>query len=201
MIHLLVRYRCEVVVIHAHVILCREEILESPSVYSRVALSGVDMSEKLPDVLIAPFKAQERIVAEIDPLLAHHDVHLHCHMLKATDKALAQVLQVVIAHYQIDSAIKAVEHFGPLSSTTQAEVAQVKYCVIGPDYPVPIRYQRFIHLLHVLKRSVTELDDVRMVEMGVGREERMATLRTCPLPKEQHGNRRWATTTSLPYTI
>ena len=112
-------------------------------------------------------------MAEIDSLLAHHDVHLHCHMLKATDKALAQVLQVVIAHYQIDSTIQTVEHFGPLSSSTQTEVAQVKYCVIGSDYPIPIFYHRFIHLLHILKRSVAELDDVRMVEMGVGREKRV----------------------------
>jgi hypothetical protein len=68
------------------------------------------MPEELPDILVAAFKAQERIVAEIDPLLAHHDVHLHCHMFKATDKALAQVLQIVIAHYQIDLTIQAVEH-------------------------------------------------------------------------------------------
>ena len=52
-------------------------------------------------------------------------------------------------------------------------VAQVEHCVIGPDYPIPIRYQRLIHLLHILERSVAELDDVRMVKMRVGREERM----------------------------
>ena len=131
------------------------------------------MPEELPDILVTAFKAQERIVAEIDLLLAHHDVHLHRHMLKATDEALAQVLQVVIAHYQKDLSIQSVEHFGPLSSTTQAEISQVEYCVIGPDYPVPIRYQRFVHLLHILERSVAELDDVRMVEMGIGREECM----------------------------
>ena len=135
------------------------------------------MPEELPDVLVTAFKAKKGIVAEIDSLLAHHDVHLHCHMLKATDKALAQVLQVVIAHYQIDSAIKAVEHFGPLSSTTQTEVAQVKHCVIGPDYPVPIVNQCLIHLLHILERSVAELDDVRVIEMGVGREECMLRIK------------------------
>ena len=131
------------------------------------------MPEELPDILVTAFKAQERIVAEIYPLLAHHNVHLHCYVFKATDEALAQVLQVMIAHYQKDSTIKAVEHLCPLGSTTQAEIAQVEYCVIGPDYPVPIRYQRFIHLLHILERSVAELDDVRMVKMRVGREERM----------------------------
>ena len=39
-------------------------------------------------------------------------MHLYRYMLKATNKALAQVLQVVIAHYQIDFSIKAVEHLG-----------------------------------------------------------------------------------------
>ena len=55
------------------------------------------MPEELPDVLVAALEAKKWIVAEINPLLADHDVHLHCHMFKATDKALSQILQVVIA--------------------------------------------------------------------------------------------------------
>ena len=131
------------------------------------------MPEELPDVLVATFEAKKGIVAEIDPLLAHHDVHLHRHVLKATDEALAQVLQVVIAHYQIDFSIKAVEHFCPLSGTTQAEIAQVEYCIVWFYDAIPIRDYRLVHLFHILERSVAELDDICVIEMGVGGKERM----------------------------
>ena len=132
----------------------------------------MNMPEELPDVLVAAFKAEERIVAQIDTLLAHHDVHLHRYMLKPTNEALAQVLKVVIAHYQINLAVQSVKHFRPFGSTTQTEVTQVKHCIVHSHDTIPIRDYRLVHLLHVLERSVAELDDVRMIEMGVGSEER-----------------------------
>ena len=49
----------------------------------------------------------------------------------------------------------------------------MEYCIVYSHNPIPIFYHRFIHLLHILKRSVAELDDVRMVEVGVGREKRV----------------------------
>jgi hypothetical protein len=55
--HLLIRDRCEIIVVHSHVILGGIKILESSGVYSRVALSGVDMAEKLPYVLVTAFEA------------------------------------------------------------------------------------------------------------------------------------------------
>ena len=59
------------------------------------------MPEELPNLSVAAFIAEEGIVTQIDPLLADSNMHLHCHVLKAADEALAQVLQVVIAEYQI----------------------------------------------------------------------------------------------------
>ena len=81
------------------------------------------MAEELPDLPVTSFKAEEGIVAQIDPLLTHRNMHLHRHMLKAADEALAQVLQVVIAKYQINLAVQPVKHLCPLGGTTQAEVA------------------------------------------------------------------------------
>ena len=63
------------------------------------------MAEELPDLPVTSFKAEEGIVTQIDPLLADSNMHLHCHVLKAADEALAQVLQIVIAEYQINLAV------------------------------------------------------------------------------------------------
>ena len=71
------------------------------------------MPEELPDLPITAFKAEEWIVTQIDPLLADSNMHLHRHMLEAADEALAQVLQVVIAKYQINLAVQPVKHLCP----------------------------------------------------------------------------------------
>ena len=49
----------------------------------------------------------------------------------------------------------------------------MKYGIVRSHHAIPIHYHRLIHPLHVLERSVAELDDVCMVEMRVGGEERM----------------------------
>ena len=102
---MLKRYRGEVVVIHPDIVLRWVQVLQPLSIQTRIILSGVDMAEELPDLPVTSFKAEEGIVAQIDPLLTDSDMHLHRHMLKAADEALAQVLQVVIAEYQINFSI------------------------------------------------------------------------------------------------
>ena len=47
----------------------------------------------------------------------------------------------------------------------------MKYGIVRSHHAIPIHNHRLIHPLHVLERSVAELDDVRVVEMSVGREE------------------------------
>ena len=71
------------------------------------------MAEELPDLPVTSFKAEEGIVAQIYPLLADSNMHLHRHVLKVADKALPQVLQVVIAEYQIYLAVQPVKHLCP----------------------------------------------------------------------------------------
>ena len=49
----------------------------------------------------------------------------------------------------------------------------MEYGVIGLYYIVPVLNQRLVHLVNVLEGTVTISDDVGMVEMRIGREERV----------------------------
>lgn len=49
----------------------------------------------------------------------------------------------------------------------------MEYGVIGLDYSVPVLNQRLVHLVYVLEGAVAESDYVGMVEMRIGREERV----------------------------
>ena len=106
-------------------------------------------------------------MAQIDSLLANFYVHLHGYVFKPVDESLADVLQVVIAKYQIDSAIQTVKHPRPLCRSTQTEIAQVENYVICPYHAVPIRYHHLVHLLCILERTVAKPDDVLMIEMRI----------------------------------
>ena len=99
LIYLLKRYRGEVIVIHSDIVLRRVQVLQPLGIQPRIILSGVDMTEELPNLPVTTLKAEEWVVTQIDPLLADSDMHLHRYMLKSADEALAQVLQVVIAEY------------------------------------------------------------------------------------------------------
>ena len=133
----------------------------------------MDVTEQLPDILVAAFKTKERIVTEVYSLLADFDVHLHSHMLKAADESLSNVLQIVVTHDQIYLAIQTVEYLCPFCRTTQAEIAQVENRIIFTYHAVPIRYHHLVHLLYVLERTIAKPDDVRMIEVRIRCEERM----------------------------
>ena len=96
---MLKRNRGETVVIYSDIVLRRVQVLQPLGIQPRIILSGVDMPEELPNLPVTTLKAEEWIVTQIYPLLADSNMHLHRHMLKAADEALAQVFQVVIAEY------------------------------------------------------------------------------------------------------
>ena len=127
----------------------------------------MDVTEQLPDILVAAFKTKERIVTEVYSLLADFDVHLHSHMLKAADESLSNVLQIVVTHDQINFAIQTVEYLCPFCRTSQAEIAQVENRIIFTYHAVPICYHHLVHLLYVLERTIAKPDDVRMIEMRI----------------------------------
>jgi hypothetical protein len=94
-------------------------------------------------------------------------------MFKSTDEPLTDILQVVIAEYQIDLTVQPIQYLCPFGSTTQAKITQVEYRIIGSYDAVPVRYQGLIHLLYILERTIAEAYDIRMVEMRIGCKERM----------------------------
>jgi len=61
-------------------------------------------------------------MVQIYPLLADLYVHLHCHMFKSVNVALAYILQIVVAHNQIYLAVQPVKHFSPFSRTAKTEI-------------------------------------------------------------------------------
>ena len=54
-----------------------------------------------------------------------------------------------------------------------AEVTEVEHGVILSDHFVPIGYYRLVHLNDITERAVAKSDDICMVEMRVGRKERV----------------------------
>ena len=40
-------------------------------------------------------------------------------------------------------------------------------CIIGFYHPIPISNQCFIHLIHILKRTMAETNDIRMAKMSI----------------------------------
>jgi hypothetical protein len=94
-------------------------------------------------------------------------------MLKSTDEPLTDILQVVVAEYQIDLTVQAIQYLCPFGCTTQTEIPQVEYRIIGSYDSVPVSYQGLIHLLHILERTVAETYYICMIEMRIGCKERM----------------------------
>ena len=171
--HLFIRNRSETIVVHSHVILRGIQILESSCIYPRIALPGMDMAKQLPHVLVAAFEAEEGIVAKVDFPLANLYAHLHGHVFEPSEESLSDVLQVVVAEDEIYPAVQPVKKPCPLSRTSQTEVAEMEDCVILADHFVPIGDYSFVHLFDIPERAVAKPDNVRMVEMRVGREKRM----------------------------
>ena len=91
----------------------------------------MNMAKQLPDVFICSPITEKRIVVQINLLFPHFYEHLHGNMFKSTDEPLTDILQVVIAEYQIDLTVQPIQYLCPFGSTTQAKITQVEYRIIG----------------------------------------------------------------------
>ena len=128
----------------------------------------MDVPEQLPDVVvIATLKAQVWKVIQVDFLLPYLYAHRHCNVFKPVYEPLPDVLEVVIAKNEIDSAVETVENPVPLIGTSEAEVAEMKHYIIRADYIVPVHYDCIVHVMSVTKRTLAVADYIRMVEMGI----------------------------------
>ncbi len=54
-------------------------------------------------------------MVQIYLLLVNFYVHLHCHMFKSVNVALAYILQIVITHNQIYLSVQPVKDFSPFA--------------------------------------------------------------------------------------
>ena len=128
----------------------------------------MNVPEQLPDVVvIASLKAQVWKVIQVDFLLPYLYAHRHYDVFKPVYESLPDVLEVVIAKNEIDSAVETVENPVPLIGTSKTEVAEMKHYIIRSDCIVPVRYDCLVHIMYVAKRTLAVVDYIRMVEMGI----------------------------------
>lgn len=136
------------------------------------------MTEQLPDfVMIAALEAQIREVVQVDFLLADLNAHRHCDMLEPIYESLPDILEVVIAKNEVDSAVQTVNNLIPLFSSTETEVSEMEDYIIRPNHPVPVSDYGLVHLADIFERAVAILQYVGMIEMCVGSEEQPVTVK------------------------
>ena len=88
-------------------------------------------------------------------------------MFKPVDETLPDVLEVVIAENEIDSAVETVKNPVPLIGTPKAEVAEMKHYIIRGYHVVQVRYECLVHFVDVAIRTLAVFDYIRMVEVGI----------------------------------
>jgi len=115
-------------------------------------------------------------MVEVNLAFAYLYIALHHYLFNAGTEALTQVLQVMIAHYQMNPAIEAVENFCPFCRAAKAEIAKMEHVIFRAHYPIPIGNERLVHFFHIPERTLTEPDDIGMIEMSIGCEEQSATV-------------------------
>ena len=130
------------------------------------------MTEQLPYVVMIPtLKAQIREVVQVNFLLTDLNAHRHCDMLKPINYSLSDILEVVIAKDKVNYAVQTVENLIPFFSSSEAEVTEMEYDIIRSYHFVPVGDDGLVHLVNSLERTITILQYVGVIEMGVGSEE------------------------------
>ena len=138
----------------------------------------MNVSEQLPHIiLVSALKAKIWIMAEVDFLFPYLYAHCHCNVFKAFYKALPDVFEIVITENQINPAVESIKDFTPLNCTSEAKVSKVKYRIVFTDNTIPVVYHRLVHLISAFERTLTILDDIGMIEMGVRCEEHLITIK------------------------
>lgn len=126
------------------------------------------MPEQLPHVVvIATLKAQIGKMTQVDFLLPYLYAHRHCDVFKPVYETVSDVLEVMIAENEIDSAVETVKNPVPIVGTAKAEVAEMKHYIIRADYIVPVRYDCLVHFVNVTERTLAVVDYIRMVEVSI----------------------------------
>lgn len=109
-LHLCKWNRSEIVVVHSDIIFCRKKHTQPRSILSAIVPAGMNVSEKLPCVIVWAAIAEEWTVIQINLLLVDLDIHLHYNMLKVFHVILPQVLDVVVAGNKVYFPVQPVQY-------------------------------------------------------------------------------------------
>ena len=100
------RYRLEVIVVYAHIVLGREEHAQSGDVLSCLtSWSGVNVTEQLPCTIVGSAIAEEGIVIQDDLLTIYADAHLLGYIFEPVHKTLLCIFYIVVPEYQVNLPI------------------------------------------------------------------------------------------------
>ena len=126
--------RTEVIVVHAYIVLCRHQHLQTWNIHAlcwcNVQRSAMNMAKELPYVPIGPTIGKHRKMVQVYLLAVYQDIHLHGHILESAIMVFTQILHVVVPGYQIYLTVQSVQYPVPFVSTSVAEIAQMKYYVV-----------------------------------------------------------------------
>src|SRR5574344_676277 len=79
----------------------------------------------------------------------------------------------MIAKNQMNLSIQSIQYICPFQRTTQTEISQMEHCISWRNNSVPIFNKHFIHLVNILEWTVTESNDVCVIEVGIRCKECM----------------------------
>ena len=80
----------------------------------------------------------------------------------------------MVAREHADSPVEPSDEFADSVGVTETEVTEVINHCGRRDLRIPPPDKLFIHLVNIGKGPVAVLDDIRMVEMGIRRDEFVA---------------------------
>lgn len=111
----------EVVVVHAYVVLQREQHLQARNVQAGVGpRPAVDVPEELPDVPVGAAVAEEGIVVQDYALPADADGHLLGHEFEALHETLLDALHVMITENKVYLPVEPVDDVVPVAGISHA---------------------------------------------------------------------------------
>lgn len=87
---------------------------------------------------------------------------------------VADVITLFTSHH---FPMQPVKDFSPFGWTAKTEIAQMKDGVTLTDCIIPIGDYSLIHHFHILKRSVTETNDILMIKMGIGCKKHLTAIK------------------------
>lgn len=118
-------------------------------------------------------------MVEIDGLVLNLYIHLQTHKLKILGVGVPIVFEIMIAHDKKMPPMQLGKVVVPYKRRAKRNIPQIEDDAIFGDCVVPVLNENPVHLSHIRKRAVGELDDVLMTEMLVGGEKDLVGVKFC----------------------